>query len=441
VSADPPADSAPGAAQPASAALPLRRNRRFASLYLADTVSAFGDRVHALALYILVFNLTGRALDIGALAIAQVLPATLLAPFSGWLIDRVDRRRMMAYMDVLRCGLVLLVPTATSLPQILAIAALLSVARQFHEPARMAVLPSIVAPRQIMRANALTVATLHLLLLIGPAVGGLLIAALGTTAAFQIDACTYVASALLLLGVGRVPPPLHGGIAPGGHPVRAFLAETRQGATLVWGDRPLRFAIGFFALTVLITSLQQPMLVLFVKQVLRTGSAELGLVMSMAGLGGILGSVLAQPLRRFISPLRLIPVACAADGAALVLFALMRTLAPALVLVAVFGLLGGLIEVHVVSLFQERVPEQARGRAFGWLGPVFGPLSVGSIGAGALLAERFGVVAVLIASGALEATWALLALGWLRRRPLLLAQAAAEHPAPATTPRSQAAMG
>lgn len=396
-------------------ALPLRRNRRFASLYAADTVSAFGDRIHALALYVLVLDRTGRALDVGALAIAQVLPATLLAPVAGWLVDRVDRRRLMVYMDLLRCGLVLLIPFVGGLSQILVIAALLSAARQFHDPARMALLPSLVRPEQIVPANSLSIGTLQLLLLVGPAVGGVLIAAFGTTVAFQVDAATYVASALLLLGVGGAPAMPHARLASGRAAWRQFVVETQEGVRLVAGDPVLRFAIGFFALTVLVTSMQQPLLLLFVKQVLGAGDGELGLVMSAAGLGGLAGSALAPLARRWMSPLRLIPTLCFIDGLALVGFALARQLVPALVLVACFGLLAGVLEIHVVSLFQLRVPEAARGRAFGWLGPIFGPLSVGSIGLGTLLAQHAGVVPVLLGSGVMEAAIAVLALGMMVR--------------------------
>jgi predicted MFS family arabinose efflux permease len=317
---------------------------------------------------------------------------------------------------VLRCGLVLLLPFVGSLSQIFLIAAMLSAARQFHDPARMALLPSIVRPEQIIPANSLSVGTLQLLLLVGPAVGGVLIAAFGTTVAFQVDAATYVASALLLLGVGRIPTAPHARLASGRGVLRQFVDETREGVRLVVGDPLLRFAIGFFALTVLITSMQQPLLLLFVKQVLHAGDGELGLVMSAAGLGGLAGSALAPLARRWTTPLRLIPTLCAIDGLALVGFALARQLPPALVLVAFFGLLAGILEIHVVSLFQERVPEAVRGRAFGWLGPIFGPLSVGSIGLGTVLAQQAGVVPVLLASGVVEAGVAVVALGALVRR-------------------------
>jgi len=402
-----------------TSATPLLRNRRFAFLYASDTISAFGDRIHALALYILVYDLTGRALDLGMLAMAQLVPGTLVAPISGWLVDRVDRRRMMIYMDLVRAGLVLILPWVDTLPQILAIGLVLAVAEEFHTPARLAILPEMVGKGRVVPANSLTLGTGHLLLIVGPAVGGVLIARFGTTVAFEVNAATYALSALLLLGIGGFPAPVREALATGRDLVRQFFGEVREGAGIVLGDPPLRFALVFFALVTLVASLQQPITLVFVKDVLGAGDDGLGWIVASAGLGGILGGVLATLTRDRIPPLRAITVACALDGAALIGFSTVRVLPAAMALFLVFGLMGSVIQVRVISLFQTRVPEDARGRAFGWLGPVFGPISIASIGLGTVLADRFGVVVVMAVSGGLQCLVGGAAFLWMTGRPVL----------------------
>lgn len=400
-------------------ATPLLRNRRFAFLYASDTISAFGDRIHALALYILVYDLTGRTLDLGMLAMAQLVPGTLVAPVSGWLVDRVDRRRMMVYMDLVRGGLVLLLPWVETLPQILAIGLVLAVAEEFHTPARLAILPEMVGKERVVPANSLTLGTGHLLLIVGPALGGVLIATFGTTVAFQINAATYGLSALLLFGIGGFPAPVREAMATGRDLARQFVAEVKEGAGVVLGDPPLRFALGFFALVTLVASLQQPITLVFVKDVLGAGDDGLGWIIASAGLGGILGGILAAVTRDRIPPLRAITVACALDGAALLGFSTVRVLPAAMALFLVFGLMGAVIQVRVISLFQTRVPEEARGRAFGWLGPVFGPISIASIALGTILADRFGVVVVMAVSGGLQFLVGAACFLWMTGRPVL----------------------
>lgn len=398
---------------------PLGRNGRFRSLFLAETISGFGDRIHIFALLLLVFERTGRTFDMGLLAIVQVLPGTVLAPFAGWVIDRVDRRRLMVILDLFQAGLVLLLPIVDSLPEILLIAALLAVARQFADPARMAVLPEIVGKGQVVQANGLLGSSLHLLLIVGPAAAGLIAARWGLTACFRVDAATYGLSALVLLGLGPCRPPLRAAAATGGEAWRRFTGEIREGLQVLLADHALRFTVVFFALGTFISSMQQPLVVAFVKEILQGSDAQLGLLLSMLGVGGIVGSLLAAPSGRMVSAIRVIPIATAVDGAALIGFALSTTMAPAMALFGFFGLVAGLLQVRVTSLFQTRVPEEYRGRAFGWLGPIFGPLSVASLALGTWLADRVGVVEVIAGSGALEILVAGAALLWLLGRPAL----------------------
>jgi hypothetical protein len=241
----------------------------------------------------------------------------------------------------------------------------------------------------------------------------------GLTVCFQVDAATYALSALLLAGVGPCPPPARPGSEGGVGAVRAFVGEIRDGLRVLLADTVLRFTIVFFALGTFIASMQQPLVVVFVKDVLAGSDAQLGALISMMGLGGIVGSLLASPSRRWISAVRIIPVATLVDGGALIAFGLATALEPAMALFGFFGLVAGLMQVRVTSLFQVRVPEAYRGRAFAWLGPLFGPLSVASLALGTWVADRIGVVRVIVASGALEIAAAVVALLWLLPRPTL----------------------
>jgi MFS family permease len=401
---------------------PLRRNRRFGSLFVAETISGLGDRIHIFALLLLVHARTGHAFDLGLLAIVQILPGTFLAPLAGWVIDRVDRRRLMLSLDLFQAVLVLLLPFTASLGQILSIAVLLAMARQFADPARMAVLPELVRADQVVNANGVLSSALHLLLVVGPAVAGLIAGSWGLTACFFVDAGSYVLSALTLIGLGPCPPPARELAGDGAQEAWSrFFGEIRAGLRVLLREPALRFTVVFFALGTFISSMQQPLVVVFVKDVLQGSDPQLGTLISMMGLGGILGSLAASPSKRWISAIRIMPVATLIDGGALVMFGLTTRIAPAMVLFGFFGFVAGVLQVRVTSLFQARVPLEYRGRAFAWLGPLFGPLGVASLALGTWLADAVGVVGVIVASGALEIVVAVGALLWLLGRPLLAA--------------------
>jgi len=399
----------------------LRRNRRFGSLFLAETISGFGDRIHIFALLLLVHVKTGRAFDLGLLAIVQVLPGTVLAPLAGWVIDRVERRRLMILLDLFQAGLVLCILWAPGLGTILLIASLLAIARQFADPARMAVLPEIVREDEVVQANGMLSSSLHLLLIVGPAAAGLIAGRWGLSTCFRVDAATYVLSALTLIGLGACPPPVGEAVGRVGESFHRFSSELREGLRVLLSDEALRFTIVFFALSTFVSSMQQPLVVVFVKDVLEGSDAQLGTLVSMMGVGGIVGSLLASPSKRWLSAIRALPLATIVDGAALVGFGLSSHIGVAMVLFGFFGLVAGLLQVRVTSLFQTRVPTEYRGRAFSWLGPLFGPLSVASLALGTWLSDQVGVVRVIVASGGLEIVIAVAALLWLVGRPALAA--------------------
>jgi MFS family permease len=411
----------------------LLGRRRFAAVWSASLVSGLGDKIALIALYLLVYRLAGRAVDLGLLAAVQILPAILLGPVSGLLLDRWDRRKAMVGCELASALVVAAIPLSRTLPQVYLLAALLSAARQISGPARLAIVPAIVPEPHLARANALLMITHNVVLLVGPAAGGAIVALWGTRAAFWVDAGTFVVSAGLLAvgligremagraagagegpaaapaaGLGDAPSTVAvpgiespGAQAPAGPLVQA-LRDIRQGAAWLWGQPHLRFAFAFLGAMAFVTAMQQPLIVVFVKEVLGRGAVDLGLILSAAGLGGIAGALGSGLLSRLRRPLRNVTWLVAIDGLALVLFAVNRSFAGALLLFGLFGALGSVVQINLATFLQRETPDRWRGRVFGWLGTLLGPLSLLSVCLGPLLADAIGVVVVLALSGLFE---------------------------------------
>lgn len=408
---------------------PVLRQLDFRAVWASAVVSGLGDRVATIAMYLLIYKMTGRAVNLGLLAAAQIIPAIVLGPVSGLALDRYNRKGLMITSDLLGVLVALTLALAATPTQVYILAALLSCGRQLTGPARLAIVPDILPKEQLASANALLMITRNLVLMVGPALGGLIVAWQGAGLAFVVDAATFLASAVILaarpfgyvarqggaplasvaaaggvdatLVVGEpVPPPASGeGLRAR---ARRLLSDVQVGLAGVVARPGLRFAFVFFAALTFVTAMQQPLVVVFVEQVLRSGAISLGLVVSAAGLGGILGAVLGGAKVGERRPLLAVIALTAIDGSLLVVFALNHAVWLAVVLFAAFGAVGTVAQIALATFLQREAPDETRGRTFGWLGTCVGPLSLVSVFLGPLAAEALGVVLVLALSGLFE---------------------------------------
>lgn len=182
----------------------LSSNRDFRNLWLGQVVSQMGDWFDTIALYTIILNLTGSGRDVGLLMVARFVPSFVFGPISGVLADRFSRRTIMILSDLLRAVVVLgflFVRRADQLWMIYVLTILQLIFSTFFEPARTAVLPSIVSDRELLPANAISSVTWSAMLTIGAAIGGIVTGLFGTNAAFVLDSLSYVLSALFIASI------------------------------------------------------------------------------------------------------------------------------------------------------------------------------------------------------------------------------------------------
>ncbi len=185
----------------------LRSNRNFRMLWLGQVVSQMGDWFNTIALYTIILNLTGSGRAVGLLMVARFVPSFVFGPLSGVLADRFSRRTIMIVSDVLRAFVVLgflFVRSADQLWIIYVLTVMQLALSTFFEPAKTAVIPSIVSDRELVAANAISSVTWSVMLTLGAAIGGLITGWFGTDVSFVLDALTYVLSAVLIASV-RLP--------------------------------------------------------------------------------------------------------------------------------------------------------------------------------------------------------------------------------------------
>lgn len=395
---------------------PSALGRPFAWLWASTAASSAGDGLVRATLPLLVVAAAGRgASEVAAVSTAGYLPWLLVALPVGVLVDRVDRRRILVLGNLLRVvalvAVALFVPSGLSLAGLVVLAAVLGTAEVLVDSAAPAVLPALVHPDQLERANArLFLPQVVLNDLLGPAVAGVLVAASALTAVLTSSLAYLVAA--LVLGLGAL-----GGVAvrPAAPPAQeSVLASLRAGLLFIRRDRVLVLVLagsGLFALTY---AAMFAMLVVVARDRLGLGPAGYGLLLSTAAVGALAGSLLASRLSgtRLAVPSMLasLPVA----GVAYVLIGLAGDALVAVLALGVAGVATMTWNIAVVSLRQRRTPSELQGR----VGSVNRLLSWGLMPLGAALAGALAAATsastVLLAAGSLLSAGSLALLGWLR---------------------------
>ncbi|HXI44877.1 MAG TPA: MFS transporter, partial [Candidatus Acidoferrales bacterium] len=187
----------------------LALDSSFSALWTGQLVSLIGDRVHQVALAFLVLRATDSPIAVGAVFLVATLPNLLFGPIAGTLVDRWDHREVMIVSDLLRAGIVLLIPIAavTNLALVYPLVFLVTTISIFFRPAKGAIVPRIVAADDLIPANSALWIGETFADIGGFVLAGLFVALLGSQLplAFWVDAVTYLASAVLVASIAVAP--------------------------------------------------------------------------------------------------------------------------------------------------------------------------------------------------------------------------------------------
>jgi MFS family permease len=406
----------------------LQRNPNFACLWYAQAISLLGDWFNTIILSALVARYSENAgLAVSILLLTRFLPPLMVSPIAGVLLDRFDRRRLLILSDVARIFIVLGYLFATSPDHIWLVYVLSALQFSFSalfEPGRSALLPGLVKPDDLVRANLLSSVTWSVMLAVGGALGGFVSAVLGSQIGLLLDAATFAVSAVLIASI-RINPAL----------AALNTAETDDApgkAGFVEGLRYARRQPGLIpALLVKAAGSIGNMDVAIVLYgtllfaIGGDGSASLGLLWSAFGVGAVLGPVLINRLNdgrvRRMRSLIIVGYAFIALG----WFALAG--APALVLamlaITVRAMGGSINWTYSSVIIQKTVANDYLGRMFSLDQAAFQAMTVVSIIVTGLALQALGDEAVreIVAfTGVLALLplvgWAL-TVRWLRRAP------------------------
>ncbi len=335
------------------------QERDFARLWLGQMVSNAGDWVNYVALTALVWNLTGSAWMVALLRACHAVPLLLLGPFSGVFVDRWNRKITLVVVDLLRAGLVLLFPLVHDVTAILLITLAFNVVATFFSPAKNALIPHIVSRERLLAANSLSSTTQNMAMVVGPALGGIILASGGMAAPFYFDSATFVFSAIAISSMAVE------GASPRetGHrdSARQELAEGLRFATSHPTVRTallleMGMMMGWGSINVLA--------VVIAEKLLAGGPTEYGLLLTAVGLGSLVGALMAGGIGNRIGLRRFFPLGFIVTALAIAGLAGSKLLLPAAAGYFFAGVGRMAVEVAATTMYQKAVPDSLRGRVF-----------------------------------------------------------------------------
>ncbi|MDR5682435.1 MAG: MFS transporter [Armatimonadota bacterium] len=341
----------------------LTGNAHFRRVFVGQVISRVGDAVDDVAVLWLVLQVTGSAVAAAVALIAQILPTVLFGLVAGALVDRWNRRQTMITMDVVRAAVVAAIPLLRgagllSLPVLYVLVFLLGVASQVFRPALRASLPNLVAPHDLVAANSLLETTRQVAGVIGPGLGGVLIATVGIDTVFYLDALSYLASGALIARA-TIPQRREGRGSPA-----SLLAEIADGIRYLVRARVV-FLLAVLGILSHFYWAAMPLVApVFSERVLDAGPVGYGTLLSALNAGMATSGLLIGLLPPTVSRGRLVLAGYLGMGLTAGLLAVSQTLVQAAAVLALSGAVSMLTVVPFFALLQQAVPDEFRGRVF-----------------------------------------------------------------------------
>ncbi len=391
------------------------RKRDFFLLWFGRLISVTGDWLLLTALPFYVYERTGSVLATSVMFMTYWLPGILLGSLAGVFVDRWDRKRTLIVNNLLQTAVVLLLlvlivaPSDEWLWLAYAVNLVQSCINQFSGPAEGALLPTLVDEERLIPANSLNALNDNIGRLAGPAIGGVLIASFGLGSVVLVDSLTYLFAALMISLISTSPKleraerRTDGGDTTETAAGRwiAIWRDWLGGIRVVKGDRSIAVLFLMLAIVMFADGILTPLLAPFASDVLRGGGATYGWLLTVRGIGGLVGGLIVGQWGAALGPARLLVLGPICAGSLMLAVFNSHSLPLA---IALWSLLSVPFVAYATShqtLLQSGVTDEYRGRVLGALGTTGALVWLGGSVLSGALGGTLGVVPMLNVSAIL----------------------------------------
>ncbi len=379
--------------------------RNFTLLWSGLIVSNVGTWMQNVANGWLILQLTDSPLWLGLLGLSFAVPMIVLPPLAGPVVDRVHRIRLLFITQSMQAltaaALALLTWTGRVQPWHILVASFVGAALlAFDNPARQALIPDLVQPRDLLNALSLNSGTYTGAALVGPAVAGALLGPLGAGTLFFINAVSFLAVIFALAAMTGVR-------THSGGQSSSLRQSFRAGISYAWHSRMIVALLGLSALGGIFGRSYQNLLPIFGRDIWQAGPEGYGLLLSSAGGGALLGAFILASFKRWHHQGAIMLVSGFLFSFSLIAFAVSPAIWLGLALLFVSGLMSTVFSTIISTFIQFAVPNELRGRVMSFYTvTLIGLPSLGALGSGALAQALGGVrgapLAVLLSAAALS---------------------------------------
>ena len=383
--------------------LHVLRQRNFALLWTGGLISLMGDHVLMVALPFFVYEETGSTFASAVMVAAELLPRLLFGSLAGVFVDRWDRKRVMVLASIGQGILILpllLIHSSSMMWIVFLVSFLQTTLVMFFGPAENALLPLLVGEEELLPANSLNALNNNLARLIGPPVGGALLALWGLPGVVLFDSLTFVIAGLMILairsrearvGKQELPHPEAETPAQSG-----FWKEWREGLNIVRLNR----VIAVLFITVVLLNfggiMIDPMAAPYIVDIVKAGPQVFGWLVAVQAVGGIVGGLLAGRVGQRMNMASLYGWSELVLGVIIFIRYNIPYLPILFLMTFLIGLPAALGMAALDTLFQQKVPNSHLGRIIGALNTTVGLTSLfGVLGISGLLGEVLGILPVL----------------------------------------------
>ncbi|MBA2275510.1 MAG: MFS transporter [Chloroflexi bacterium] len=384
----------------------LALDARFSAFWLGQTLSMFGDRLHQVALGVMVLTVTDSVLATALVFLTAMLPNLVVGPIAGTFVDRWDQKRVMVASDLIRAVLVFTIPAAASVdialvyPLVFAITAV----SLFFRPAKAAVVPRIVHRDDLLAANSATWTGETMADILGYPLAGLFVGVLGSQLelAFWVDGATYIVSALLIASIA-IPAAVRIASEHSAGALRTFATEMRDG----W--RILRRQPVLFQNTVVSTFAQLSigasiaLMAVLARDALEEGpngwELRFAALETAIGVGNLAGGVVVGLIGARFGKGRMVVAGFLLMGISTIVLGVTNQLVVALAAAAAIGIGNLVYVIPSQTLFAQHTPEGFMGRVVAFRSTLVFSAMMGAMAVAGVAAETFPVGGVIAVTG------------------------------------------
>jgi MFS family permease len=386
------------------------RYRDFRLLWIGLVASAVGTWMQIVALSLLVLKIThGSAFALGTVSLAQASSFFLFALIGGGVADHFDKRRLLLFTQSVSAALAILLGVLTvtggiQFWMILIFAFLNGTVLSFDQPARGALVPTLVPPEDLMNAISLQSMVFNGASTLGPALAGVGVGLVGYAGNFFLNGASFI-GVIIALCIMRVPP------GAGRTHQQSMLAAIRAALGTLRRDTVLPWVLSEYGMLLFLGPSSALILPVYAVQVLHIGPERLGLLFSSSGLGSILGALTLASLGYSVRKGHLYFSGILVWVSTFAVFAVSRSLWLSMLALAMLGVGQAFAGTTTITLLQTRVPEHMRGRVMSLNTLlIMGVRPLGDFPAGALISALGAPETVLLSAGLVAAYGALVFL-------------------------------